>query len=61
MSNNHKPEKEYIRKRLLGGSFEDLSPELQEILSKRCPADTEPGLIEETRDTSEKRIKEPEQ
>ena len=60
MSNNHKPEKEYIRKRLLGGSFEDLSPELQQILSKRCPADTETGLIEESRDTSEKRMEDQE-
>ncbi len=58
MSEPHKLEKEYIRKRLNGGSFEDLSPELQQILSKRCPCDTASWIVEESRDTSELRSKE---
>jgi len=44
--------------KLYGGSFEDLSPELQEILSKKGPYDTDLGLIKETVDTSEKRLQE---
>ena len=44
--------------KLYGGSFEDLNPELQEILSKKGPYDTDLGLIKETRDTHEKRLPE---
>ena len=47
-----------LKSKLLGGSFEDLNPELQEILSKKGPYDSDLGLIKETRDTSEKRTEE---
>ena len=47
-----------VKSKLLGGSFEDLSPELQEIVSKKGPYDTDFGLIKETVDTSEKRMDE---